>query len=54
MANAAKLALDLGHSLTDCIYLALAIELACPLITCDAKFAAKARGTYANIRALGE
>jgi predicted nucleic acid-binding protein len=41
---ATSLALDLGHPLKDCIYLALAMELGCDLVTCDARFAAKARG----------
>jgi predicted nucleic acid-binding protein len=54
IAKAAALALDLGHPLKDCIYLALAIEMACPLVTCDTKFAAKVRGVYAGVRVLGE
>ncbi len=53
LAVAAKYALDLGHPLKDCIYLALAIELGCDLLTCDAKFAAKARGVWAGVRVLG-
>ena len=51
--QAAKLAINLGHPLKDCIYLALAIELGCPLITADTKFAAKARGVYGDVRILG-
>jgi predicted nucleic acid-binding protein len=54
MARAATLAIDLGHPLKDCIYLALAINLGCPLVTCDTKFAAKARGVYAGVRTLDE
>ena len=50
--RAASLAIDLGHPLKDCIYLVLAMELGCPLVTCDAKFAAKARGVYAQVRVL--
>lgn len=54
IARAATVALNLGHPLKDCIYLALAMDLGCPLVTCDAKFAAKARGVYADVRVLGE
>lgn len=54
IAKAAKLALDLGHPLKDCIYLALAMELECDLVTCDAKFAAKARRVWDRVRLLGE
>jgi predicted nucleic acid-binding protein len=54
IAKAANLAIDMGHPLKDCIYLALAMDLGCPLITCDAKFAAKARGVYGGVRVLGE
>ncbi len=39
---ASKLALDLGHPLKDCIYLALAMDLQCDFLTCDVKFAQKA------------
>ena len=54
IAHAAILALDLGHPLKDCIYLALAIEQECPLYTCDARFAAKAKAAWAGVRMLGE
>jgi predicted nucleic acid-binding protein len=54
IATAAAIALDLGHPLKDCIYLMLAMELGCPLVTCDTKFAGKARGVYAGVRVLGE
>lgn len=54
MAQAASLALDLGHPLKDCIYLALAMELGCDLVTCDARFAAKAKVVWAGVRMLGE
>ena len=50
---AANLALDLGLPLKDCIYLALAMELGCDLVTCDARFAAKAKGVWAGVRVLG-
>ena len=51
---AANLAIDLGHPLKDCLYLALAIELECPLVTADARFAAKARGIYEDVQILAE
>ena len=54
MITAASLALDLGHPLKDCIYLALAMELGCDLVTADARFAAKAKGVWAGVRVLGE
>lgn len=54
LAAAANLAIDLGHPLKDCLYLALAIELGCPLVTADARFAAKARGVYESVQVLGE
>ena len=54
LAEAARLALDLGHPLKDCIYLALAMELGCDLVTCDARFAAKAKGVWDRVRVLGE
>ncbi len=50
---AANLALDLGHPLKDCLYLALAMERGCDLVTCDARFAAKAKGVWAGVRMLG-
>lgn len=53
IADAGLLAIDLGHPLKDCIYLALAMQLECPLVTADARFAAKARNVYADVRVLG-
>jgi predicted nucleic acid-binding protein len=38
MRAAVDLAMQLGHPLKDCIYLALADQLGCPLATADAKF----------------
>jgi len=39
LASAAlKLSIDLGHPAYDCLYLALAIRAAVPLVTADAKF----------------
>jgi predicted nucleic acid-binding protein len=52
LARAANLAIDLGHPLKDCLYLALAMELECELVTCDARFAAKARGVWDGVRVL--
>lgn len=51
---AAALAIDLGHPLADCVYLGLAIALDCPLVTCDAKFAAKARVPYPRVALLAD
>jgi predicted nucleic acid-binding protein len=52
IAKASNLALNLGHPLKDCIYLALAMELECELVTCDAKFAAKATSMWDRVRVL--
>jgi predicted nucleic acid-binding protein len=54
LAEAAKLALDLGHPLKDCIYLALAMELDCEFWTADVQFAAKAKKVLSGVRVLGE
>lgn len=54
IVQAANLALDLGHPLKDCLYLALAMELECDLVTCDARFAEKAKGVWNRVRVLGE
>jgi predicted nucleic acid-binding protein len=54
LVTATKLAIEMGHPLKDCIYLALAIELGCDLVTCDAKFAANAKGVWDRVRVLGE
>ena len=53
MEQASRLALDLGHPLKDCIYLALAMELRCDLVTADARFAEKAKEAWAGVRVLG-
>lgn len=50
--RAALLAIDLAHPLKDCLYLALAMELACQLVTADARFAARARSVYDEVRTL--
>jgi predicted nucleic acid-binding protein len=52
-AAAATLAMDIGHPLKDCLYLALAMELDCDLVTCDARFAAKAKAVWDKVRVLG-
>lgn len=52
--EAAVLAISLGHPLPDCIYLALALELGCDLVTCDAKFRAKAGPHQPCIRLLAD
>jgi predicted nucleic acid-binding protein len=52
-AAAATLAMDIGHPLKDCLYLALAMELGCDLVTCDARFAEKAQGVWDRVRVLG-
>lgn len=52
--RAANLAISLGHPLKDCIYLALAMEMGCELVTCDARFAEKAKGVWDKVRVLGE
>lgn len=51
--TAASHAMDLGHPLKDCVYLAMAMDAGCPLMTADARFAAKARAVYADVRLLG-
>jgi predicted nucleic acid-binding protein len=51
--RAATLAIDLGHPLKDCIYLALAMGLRCALITADVRFATKAQAVYGDVRVLG-
>jgi predicted nucleic acid-binding protein len=52
--NAGNLAIDLGHPVKDCIYLALAVELDCDLVTCDTRFAEKAKGVWNRVRVLGK
>lgn len=52
--QSADTAITLGHPLKDCLYLALAMELDCELVTCDAKFAERAKGVWARVRVLGE
>lgn len=54
VGRGADIALDLGHPLADCLYLALAINLGVDLVTCDARFVAKARVHHPNIRLLAD
>lgn len=54
LRHAGELSLRLDHSIYDCIYLALAMELSAELATCDAKFFAKANKVYPAIRMLGD
>lgn len=44
-----EIALNLGHPLPDCLYLALAMHLNCPLLTADRKFAQRASATSDRI-----
>lgn len=52
--DAARLAIDLGHPIKDCVYLALALELGCPLVTADAKFRDRALGCHPDVKLLSE
>ena len=52
LGAAAEIAMSIGHPVEDCLYLALAIEQGCTLVTCDARFAAKARSLHPAIRLL--
>lgn len=54
VAEATRIALELGHPLADCLYLALAIELECELATCDAKFQAKASSAHPRVKLLSD
>jgi predicted nucleic acid-binding protein len=52
ITTAADIAIDIGHPLRDCLYLLLAVQLGCPLVTFDAKFAARANAYHAQIQLL--
>lgn len=52
--DAARIAIDLGHPIKDCVYLALALQLGCPLVTADVKFRDRAVGRYPAIKLLAE
>lgn len=52
--RATTLALDLGHPLADCVYLVLAIDLGVDLVTCDARFHARAASQFSMIKLLAD
>jgi predicted nucleic acid-binding protein len=52
--SASGLAISIGHPLKDCVYLVLAMELDCELVTCDARFAKKAKDVWDRVRVFGE
>jgi predicted nucleic acid-binding protein len=52
--RAFELAVELDHEIYDCLYLALAVALDCPLITADVAFAAKARRRHRAVVALAD
>ncbi|VTR91667.1 twitching motility protein : Uncharacterized protein OS=Rhizobium freirei PRF 81 GN=RHSP_41021 PE=4 SV=1: PIN [Gemmata massiliana] len=54
MAEAAGRSLALGHSLADCLYLALAARHNVPLVTADAPFRDAVRGIFPDIHLLAE
>jgi predicted nucleic acid-binding protein len=52
ITTAGDIAIDIGHPFRDCLYLLLGVQLCCPLVTFDAKFAAKAKPYHAQIQLL--
>jgi predicted nucleic acid-binding protein len=52
--SSSRLAIDIGHPFKDCIYLILAMELDCELVTCDARFAKKAKDVWDRVRVFRE
>ena len=52
MVNAARMAVELGHPLKDCVYLGLAMELDAALVTADAKFRSHALRLHPRIELL--
>jgi predicted nucleic acid-binding protein len=52
LAQSAAIAIDLRHPLKDCLYLGLAMELGCPLVTADERFARRAREIHASVELL--
>jgi predicted nucleic acid-binding protein len=54
LLDGADLAVRLGTPLKDCLYLALAEELECDLLTCDVRFRDKALGVSARVKLLSE
>lgn len=49
---AIDLALNISHGLIDCLYLAMAIRHAVPLITTDTSFVRRSSSIYADVRNL--
>jgi predicted nucleic acid-binding protein len=54
LLDAAELAVRLCTPLKDCLYLALAQELDCELLTCDLRFRDKALGVSGQVKLLSE
>jgi predicted nucleic acid-binding protein len=54
LKDATDIAIALGHPLKDCIYLNLARDLNCSLITCDARFAVRAKTIWPAVQLLAE
>ncbi|WP_326523102.1 type II toxin-antitoxin system VapC family toxin [Sphingomonas sp.] len=52
--EAALIAMQIGHPVRDCVYLALAIEHRGTLVTCDARFQRRAVEVYPDIRLLAD
>ena len=51
-AAAAALAIRIGHPFKDCLYLALAMNQDCAMMTCDTRFATRATSAWAKIDVL--
>jgi predicted nucleic acid-binding protein len=54
IGRAAMMAVELGHPLKDCLYLVLAIDRDCDLVTADVRFAARARSVWHRVQVLEE
>ncbi len=54
IAQAGHIALKIGHPLSDCIYLALALDLGCELVTSDAKFRDKVLPVSNRVKLLAD
>jgi predicted nucleic acid-binding protein len=54
ISTATEMALEIGHPLKDCVYLSLAAETGCELVTCDARFAQKAAPLGHRIRLIAD
>jgi predicted nucleic acid-binding protein len=52
LPDASRLALELGHPIYDCLYLALANRYSIPLVTADAAFADRVVARFPNVRLL--